>query len=168
VREASSFVLTVNTGTAKNAQSLVLMIEYEEFSVIFSGDAEGSTEAQAIANFDGNVKTTVLTASHHGANTNGSNGPDWISATSPEVVVYSAGTMFRHPTCAAMDRFTTVAETQRHSTRCGVPAQYRRRRTTEAHYDTFTSGVIIITSNGRSPVMVNCSRSAECGVKIGH
>jgi hypothetical protein len=87
--EASSFVLTVNTGTAKNAQSLVLMIEYEDFSVTFSGDAEGSTEAQAIANFDGNVKTTVLTASHHGANTNGSNGTDWISATSPpEVVVY--------------------------------------------------------------------------------
>jgi beta-lactamase superfamily II metal-dependent hydrolase len=166
--EASSFVLTVNTGEAKNAQSLVLMIEYDEFAVTFSGDAAGTTEAQAIANFGGNVKSTVLTASHHGANTEGSNSTTWISDTSPEIVVYSAGTMFRHPTCAAMDRFTSVAETQRHSTRCGVPERYRRRRTTEAHFDTFTNGAVIVTSSGRSPVTVNCSRSQECGVKIAH
>lgn len=118
---AHTFVLTVNTGKEKNTHSLVLMIEYEEFTVIFSGDAEGPTEAQAMTNFQSNVKATVLTGSHHGARTNGSNGPKWAAATAPDVVVFSAGEQFRHPTCTAVGRFTTVAETIEHAARCGDP-----------------------------------------------
>jgi beta-lactamase superfamily II metal-dependent hydrolase len=70
---ASTFVLTVNTGQEKNTQSLVLMIEYHEFTAVFTGDAEGPTESQAITNFANNLKATVMTGSHHGANTQGSN-----------------------------------------------------------------------------------------------
>ena len=94
--EASVFILTVNTGTAPNAQSLVLMVEYNEFSVIFSGDATGETEQQAMTNFSEAINTTVLTGSHHGADTFGSNDsnsdPDkkkWADASEPEILILS-------------------------------------------------------------------------------
>jgi hypothetical protein len=40
VGSASTFVLTANTGTSRNAQSLVLMIEYQDFTAVFTGDAD--------------------------------------------------------------------------------------------------------------------------------
>jgi hypothetical protein len=167
--DASTLILPANTGTSKPTQSLVLMIEYEEVSVIFSGDAQGVTGAQAIEDFDGNVKASVVAASHHGANTDRSNRPKWIAATSPEIVVYSAGTRFNHPRCIALERFTSVTETREHDMRCGDPGGFRPVfRTKEAHYATAISGAIIVTSNGTSPVTMNCTRSAECGVKIAH
>jgi beta-lactamase superfamily II metal-dependent hydrolase len=88
---ANTFVLTVNTGQEKNTRSLVLMIEYGEFTAVFTGDAEGATESQSINNLSNNLKATVMTGSHHGANTHGSNGAGWVTATSPDVVVFSAG-----------------------------------------------------------------------------
>jgi hypothetical protein len=63
---ASTFILTTNGTGSDNRQSLVLMIEFEDFTAIFTGDAEGPTETQARTNFDGNVKATVITSSHHG------------------------------------------------------------------------------------------------------
>jgi competence protein ComEC len=115
---ANTYALTVNTGNSKNAQSLVLMIEHGEFTVVFTGDAEGITEARAVTNFANNLKADVLSASHHGANTEGSNGSGWVTATSPDVVVFSAGEKFGHPRCAAVDRFNTVTETLEHDVRC--------------------------------------------------
>ena len=80
---ASTFVLTANTGSSNNAQSLVLMIEYEDFTAVFTGDAEGETEAQAINNFDSALKAAIMTASHHGASTFASNSQDWATAMAP-------------------------------------------------------------------------------------
>jgi len=37
---ASTFVLTANTGTSRKAQSLVLMIECQDFTALFTGDAD--------------------------------------------------------------------------------------------------------------------------------
>jgi beta-lactamase superfamily II metal-dependent hydrolase len=62
---ASTFVLTANTGSSNNAQSLVLMIECEDFTAAFTGDAEGATEAQAINNLQqcsqGDARTLCCT-----------------------------------------------------------------------------------------------------------
>jgi competence protein ComEC len=165
---ANAYVLTVNTGADKNTNSLVLMLEYHEFTAVFSGDAEGLTEQQAIDNFDGNVKATVMTGSHHGARTKGSNSPAWAEATAPDVMVYSAGEKFSHPTCTAVERFTTVTETTEHRARCGQTGGYRSYRTRRAEYMTKSVGAIIITSNGHSPLSVHCAKSAECGVQIAH
>ena len=52
------------------------MIEYNDFRVVFSGDATFDTEDGALGNFD-DVSTSVLTGSHHGANTHDSNHPTW-------------------------------------------------------------------------------------------
>jgi competence protein ComEC len=168
--DASTYVLTVNTGTAKNARSLMVMIEHHAFTVVFTGDAEGSTEARALQNFNGSLKATVMTSSHHGADTEGSNSPKWATATAPEILVSSAGNHlgFEHPRCAATDRFTSLAETREHDVRCGTGNGYINSRTRRAHYVTEVNGAVIVTSNGSSPATVSCTRSVECGVKIGH
>ena len=165
---ASTFVLTANTGSSKNAQSLMLMIEYADFTAIFTGDAEGETEAQAMANYDNGIKATVMMASHHGAHTHGSNSQSWADATVPAVLISSAGNKYLHPSCMATGRFGSLAETKRHEIRCGSSSGYTTFRTTRGHYVTEVNGTVIVTSNGHSPVTVNCTRSVECGVTIAH
>ena len=165
---ASTFVLTANTGASDNAQSLVLMIEHEDFTVVFTGDAEGATEAQALTNYVNAVKATVITSSHHGASTFASNSQGWADGMAPEVLISSAGNRFFHPRCAATDRFTSLATTKRHAVRCGSSTAYTASRTNRAHYVTEVNGAIIITSSGKSPLTVNCTRSVECGGTIGH
>ena len=165
--DASTFILTVNTGSSRNAQSLVL-IEYQDFTAVFTGDAEGETEARAITNFADNVKATVMTSSHHGASTHASNSQEWATSASPDVLVSSAGNKFFHLRCDATNRFNTLATTREHSVRCGNSSAYTSSRTTRAHYVTEVNGAVIVTSNGRSPLSVHCTRSSECGVKISH
>jgi beta-lactamase superfamily II metal-dependent hydrolase len=165
---AVTFMLTVNTGTSSNAQSMVLMIEHGDFRAILAGDAEGETEEAALANFSGSVDATVVTASHHGADTEGSNSAEWATATSPEVVVYSAGNRFSHPRCNAVERFGSVLEVRRHQLRCGESGGYRPvERSDRAHYMTEMSGAVIATSDGQWPFVLNCTRAAaECGLRI--
>jgi beta-lactamase superfamily II metal-dependent hydrolase len=167
---ADTFVLTVNTGQSVNARSLMLLIEYREFTAILAGDAEGVTEAQAITNFANDLKANVLGAAHHGYSSNQSNGSTWITAVAPDVVVFSAGQLFGHPRCTALNRFNAVRDAFEHDVRCGVSNEkfepaFRTRKT---QYLTDMNGAIIITSNGQSPLRVNCTRSAECEATILH
>jgi hypothetical protein len=61
----------------------------------------------------------------------------------------------------------SLAATLRHDVWCGVNnTTWTSSRTTRAEYVTEVSGTIIITTNGRSPLWLHCSRSAECGVPI--
>src|SRR5881296_1682040 len=75
--DADSYILTANSGKNRNANSLVLMLRYNDFTAVFTGDAEGATETQALRNFNNSIKATVLTMSHHGSETRGSNGKTW-------------------------------------------------------------------------------------------
>ena len=171
--DASTFILTVNSGTRSNSRSLVLMIEYEEFSVVFTGDAEGITEDQARANFNGAVLATVLTGSHHGAATFQSNDDDWAQATAPSVTVFSSGTRFGHPRCDAVEVYDSFTEDiGSHPTHCGVDNSFWNRDqdpTIEARYVTEVDGTVVVTSNGRSPASVHCTGGGPaCGVQIPH
>lgn len=136
----------------------------------FTGDAEGETENQARLNFDGNVKTTVLSGSHHGARTHGSNSPRWAETTAREVVVFSAGRKFDHPQCDAVGRFeSSVADTDRHPTQFGEGSAYQPvRNTRQAIYMTEINGTIIVTSDGTSPLSLFCNDSDGCDVQIAH
>jgi len=165
---ATAFVLTVNSGSTRNDKSLVLMLEYSDFRVIFTGDATGTTESSAIANFAGNLKTTVLTGSHHGSNTHGSNGTPWASAASPDVIVYSAGTKFGHPRCTVTDRLDdSLATTNWHNAICGTSnSSFRNFTSRRAEYMTRVNGAVTITTNGRSPLQVNCAIGPGCAAQI--
>lgn len=79
-----------------NSNSIVLRIAKGKESVILTGDATGKTTKKIPAIAGG---TTVLQASHHGADTHESNSVDWFQKTNPEYVIISAGTRadYGHP-----------------------------------------------------------------------
>lgn len=168
--DAAVFVLTVNVGNSKNANSLVLYIEHEDFVATFTGDAEGTTETKARRNFDGMVKTTVLSGSHHGARTHRSNSRTWAEATAAEVLIFSAGRQFGHPQCDAIGRFiASLAPAPAHPAQCGESFDYQPMFETDlAQYMTEINGRIVITSNGRSPLSLFCTGSQGCDTQISH
>lgn len=163
--KAEVSILAVNTksngkGTNGNARSLVLMLQYEKFKAIFTGDAFGITEDQARKNFSGkDLQTTVLTSSHHGADTNESNSEDWIDATSPAIAVYSAGKhlWYRHPRCTTVERLREKLKvTDEHKAICGEQnSGFREYAIKNAEFMTQTSGTITITTDGKSHVHVD-------------
>lgn len=163
--KAEVSILAVNTksngkGTNGNARSLVLMLQYEKFKAIFTGDALGITEDQARKNFSGkDLQTTVLTSSHHGADTNESNSEDWIDATSPAIAVYSAGKhlRYRHPRCTTVERLREKLKvTDEHKAICGEQnSGFREYAIKNAEFMTQTSGTITITTDGKSHVHVD-------------
>ncbi len=164
---AETYVLTVNGGSNESSRSLMLMIEYEDFAALFPGDAQQVTQDNAIRNFPDGLKTTVLSASHHGAVSAGSNNDAWVEATSPEVVVYSTGTRHRHPRCPAVERYQPrLATAPTHPAQCDS-----RERTWDsdlAEYVTDIVGNVVIETNGRSPLQLTCEATQGCSVNVAH
>lgn len=167
---ADVFTLTVNTGDSPNPNSHVMEIRYQDFGATFTGDAEGITEGQADTNYDGNVKTTVLSASHHGASSHGSNGSDWIDATDPEIVIFSSGPRFEHPRCNVVARYEQeLAVAPPHPTHCGDNNGFKRENASRlAKYVTATNGLIVITSDGTAPAELFCDGQTNCNAEIDH
>lgn len=151
-----------------NADTLVLMIEYGDFSTIFSGDAEGETESRSIENFGSSLQATVLMASHHGASSHNSNSEVWADELSPDVVIYSAGTKYGHPRCRAVERYQShIATVPRHRTICDSNREGTNTETSiRAEYMTHTSGNIVITTNGQSPIQVYCEGDPNCATEV--
>lgn len=167
---AGVFSLTVNSGDGANPNSHVMEIRYGDFGATFTGDAEGITEEQADANYDGNVKTTVLSASHHGASSHGSNGSDWIDSTDPEIVIFSSGPRFGHPRCNIVERYEEkLAEAPPHPTHCGDNTGFKRENASQlAKYVTATNGLIVITTDGTAPAELFCDGQTNCNAEIEH
>ena len=194
---ADVFVLTVNSSIRfdedkdcdddeiKNGNSLVLSINYGNFTAVFPGDAEGSTELQAIKNYKTNNNTSLdvdlLSASHHGASTHGSNGMDyedgdeyiieptpskWHDITKPEIVIYSAGTKYLHPRCKVLKQYEgSLKEANPHYIRCGDSEEKKyksRYKTRKAEYVTGMNGAIIVTTDGNNKANVLCMGKYQC------
>ena len=174
--DAETFILTVNndpSGAGDNrrmhANSLILLVRYDEFKAIFTGDAVGEAEAAAIASYGALVgDTTLLFSSHHGASSNNSNSDSWVDAVRPHIVVYSADTMptYGHPKGVVVDRYRargSLKTTKEHSiwtdpTELDSP----KEATTLAEYVTELNGTITVESDGANKVTVECSRSPNC------
>ena len=97
-------IMAVNTptagGSAANAASIVLNVALGGISATIAGDAEGTTENAAMHQCPQTVQgTTILSASHHGAQTHGSNGLEWAAQANAGYVVFQAGRrdQFGHP-----------------------------------------------------------------------
>ena len=159
---AHSFVLGVNNGDSKNDHSLMLSIDYGDFRAIFPGDATATSQDAAMANFPGDyLYSTVLIASHHGANTHGSNNDRWARATLPQYVVYPAGASYGHPRCEVVETFRVIGRLSAvadHPLSCGLSgATYDAEHTALGEYNTHQSGAIVLTSDASgSDVDVQC------------
>jgi beta-lactamase superfamily II metal-dependent hydrolase len=164
---AETFIMTVNVEgeTDTNPKSIVLGIKHGELGMIFTGDAEGTTEASAAANFPGEFASSViLTGSHHGATSHGSNSEEWVAAAKADVVIFSAGDRFFHPRCVAVDRFHDgLLPANNHPIRCGSSTAFQERETDKAEYVTEMNGAIVITGKADGTFSILCSHTENCG-----
>lgn len=162
---AQTFIMTVNVGASKNANTMVLGVKHGDFGMIFSGDAEGETEASAAANFPGEfAESVVLTGSHHGASTHDSNSPEWADVARPDVTVFSSGDRFFHPRCSSAEVYRdSLTATNPHPIRCGSSTAYTNSESEKAEYVTQTNGTIIITGGADGSFSIDCSLSEACG-----
>ncbi len=105
----------------ENNNSIVVRLDFGEFSMLFSGDAEVSERKWLVDNHGGLLDVDVLKAAHHGSD-NGTS-QEWLDAVTPERVVISAGVHggFRHPHGDAVNDYVAATGgkvycTNRHGT----------------------------------------------------
>ena len=79
-------ILRHNHALTPNESSIVLRLEYKDFSAIFAGDAGIPVESQIADNVG---QATLLKAGHHGSKSASSQA--WIDAVKPAFVLFSAG-----------------------------------------------------------------------------
>ena len=97
------YLLTSDSRAASaNARTITAMYELEAFQAFFMGDAFGATELNLEANFNAMGRPLqsngIFTASHHGADTQGSNSFRLLNFLSPALsVIQSGATNYQHP-----------------------------------------------------------------------
>ena len=103
-----------------NEYSQVLLLTYEDFSMLFTGDATLRSESEYIP-LPENVSdgVDILKAPHHGSNT--SSGENMISAAKPEVVLISSGinNRYGHPHEEIVQRYQSHGITILNTQECG-------------------------------------------------
>lgn len=150
---AETYILTVNVGSNPNENSMLLLVEYGNFRILFSGDAEGTTEDSAMDNFGALLRnTSVLTSSHHGASTEASNDFDWVEGTLPQVVVFSSGLSHEHPKKEVVERYwDEVLQNANEHELWWSPkpsGSTRTFKTSRALYATEVSGTVLVETDG--------------------
>lgn len=90
-------------GNEPNANSVVVRLDYGNFSMLLPGDAEAQTEDRMI-NKDVNVSAKVLKIAHHGSKY--ATSENFIKRIKPEVAIISTGEWNRygHPAQSVLDR----------------------------------------------------------------
>lgn len=94
-------------GNDTNANSIVLRLDYGDFSMLFMGDAEEQTEARLVGK-DLNLKATVIKVAHHGSKYATSEG--FLKRVQPQAAIISDGAWNRygHPAQSVLDRLKAI------------------------------------------------------------
>ena len=112
---AWGFTSSKHTSEFYNSGSIVMRLDYRGKSVLFCGDTVGrliddpattciaAERAMVDNNSNVSINCDVIVAPHHGAD-NGSS-TAFIQATSPTFVIFSAGTLFKHPRASSAKRY---------------------------------------------------------------
>lgn len=90
-------------GNLPNANSIVLRLDYGDFSMLLPGDAEEQTEHHLLTK-DLNLKVKILKVAHHGSKY--ATAQDFVDRVKPEVAIVSCGEWNRygHPAQVVLDR----------------------------------------------------------------
>jgi len=149
--DAPAQILGVNAGSTSNDRSMVISMRYGDFSTMFTGDMTDTTEqALYAAGPVAPLMSSVVTGAHHGAESFGSNSPEWANATRPQFLMFSAGERFVHPRCRSVDNYLPHVgkNSTQHGYFCGTGGSYAHRITTDAVTVTDDNGLIEV--RGRS------------------
>ena len=117
----------------ENDNSIVVRMEFGEFSMLFTGDAEKETREFLMENHADSLDVDVLKASHHGSfnGANGEvNGQSWMDVVDPKDVVISVlpNSPHGHPHDSAMDAYEALGTENVHCTsRHGTVRVYGQR-----------------------------------------
>ena len=105
----------------ENSNSIVIRLNYGNFSMLFTGDAEEDELNWLIQNYSNLLDVDILKASHHGSNNGVTD--EFLSSVTPERVVISAGVnaKYKHPMEEAVKDYMDAANdrvycTNRHGT----------------------------------------------------
>jgi beta-lactamase superfamily II metal-dependent hydrolase len=90
-------------GNLPNANSIVMRLDYGDFSMLLPGDAEEQTEHRMLSK-DLNLKASVLKVAHHGSKY--ATSQDFLDRVKPAVAIVSCGEWNRygHPSQVVLDR----------------------------------------------------------------
>jgi competence protein ComEC len=117
-----------NLTTGLNNRSIVLRLDYGEFSALFTGDIQEESEARLVSKNATALDVDILKAAHHGSNT--SSISPFLNAVTPEVVIISLGAGYGYPDYEALERISAAGN--------------------EHLFRTDLNGTIILTVNGCS------------------
>ncbi len=93
-----------------NNTSIVLKLEYNNFSTLFTGDIEAPIEKNLVDSDSVSLKAVVLKAPHHGSST--SNSIDFLKAVAPQFTVISVGqnNRYNHPSQTVLNRYKEFSD----------------------------------------------------------
>ncbi len=105
------FTVLAPIGSIKNNNdaSVVLRMDYGEFSALLTGDAELNSEAEMLEKYgdqkNGLLDCDLLKVGHHGSDS--SSGRAFLKAVTPELAIISCGedNDYNHPHISTMNRF---------------------------------------------------------------
>ena len=100
-------VSTISNRRINNDLSLVLLLKYKEFSMLFTGDISDKIEKVLAVN-PLQLESDILKGPHHGSRF--SNSQNFIDAVSPSTVIFSSGYLNRmhHPHPETLERYLKV------------------------------------------------------------
>jgi len=80
-----------------NNNSIVIRLDFKDFSCLFAGDIEKEREGQLLNESRNNLKVDILKIAHHGSSSGSS--PPFIQAVNPETSIISCGkdNQYGHP-----------------------------------------------------------------------
>lgn len=90
-----------------NNSSVVMRVEYEDFSCMFTGDVEAQTEEEIINSYP-DIQSVCLKVAHHGSDTSSSK--EFLDKVRPLVSVIEVGkdNPYGHPTKAILKRLNSI------------------------------------------------------------
>ena len=94
---------------AKNDDSLVLRLRYEDHAILLPGDAEKDAEgAMLSANGRDELRADVLKIGHHGSRN--STSPEFLAAVKPRIAIISVGedNPYGHPNAELLERLASA------------------------------------------------------------
>jgi competence protein ComEC len=91
-------------GNDTNANSIVVRLDYGDFSMLFMGDAEAQTEERMLNKKDLDLEAKVIKVAHHGSKY--ATSENFIKRVHPEAAIISDGSWNRygHPAQVVLDR----------------------------------------------------------------
>jgi competence protein ComEC len=99
----------VPSSTAKNDDSLVLKLRYENEAVLLPGDAEKEAEREMLSqNTEDELQAEVLKIGHHGSKN--STTPEFLAAVKPRLAIISVGedNPYGHPNAELLERLANA------------------------------------------------------------